>query len=68
MFFHSDGERGLRRRQRERTAKQFCGQCPVVMQCRNYSLTFREPFGIWGRLTEDERDRILGRTNQSGNK
>jgi WhiB family redox-sensing transcriptional regulator len=68
MFFYSDGERGLRRRQRERTANQLCAQYPVVMQCRNYSLTFQEPFGIWGGLTEVERDSIVGRTNRSGNK
>jgi WhiB family transcriptional regulator, redox-sensing transcriptional regulator len=65
MFFHGDGERGLSRRQRERKAKQFCAQCPVVMQCRDYSLTFHEPFGIWGGLTEGERDRILGRMRRT---
>jgi WhiB family redox-sensing transcriptional regulator len=64
MFFHGDGERGLSRRRREHNAKQFCAQCPVVKQCREYSLTFQEPFGIWGGLTEGERDRLLGRRNR----
>jgi WhiB family redox-sensing transcriptional regulator len=28
-------------------------------QCRDYSLSFQEPFGIWGELTEEERSRLL---------
>jgi WhiB family transcriptional regulator, redox-sensing transcriptional regulator len=64
MFFHGEGERGLSRHRRERKAKQFCTQCPVVMQCRDYSLTFQEPFGVWGGLTEAERDKLLGQPNR----
>jgi WhiB family redox-sensing transcriptional regulator len=64
MFFHGDGERGLNRRQRELTAKQFCAQCPVAKQCREYSLTFHEPYGVWGGFTEAERDSLLGGTNR----
>jgi WhiB family redox-sensing transcriptional regulator len=59
MFFHADGERGLRRHKREREAKRFCAQCPVRVQCLVYSLRFREPYGIWGGVTENERRRIL---------
>jgi|SRR5688572_16509567 WhiB family transcriptional regulator, redox-sensing transcriptional regulator len=61
MFFRDDGARGLKRRRRELKAKEFCAQCPVVMQCLHYSLTAQEPFGIWGGLTEDERGELLGR-------
>jgi WhiB family redox-sensing transcriptional regulator len=59
MFFHPDGERGRPRRQREREAKRFCAECSVVAHCRDYSLTFREPYGVWGGLTEDERLRMF---------
>jgi WhiB family transcriptional regulator, redox-sensing transcriptional regulator len=59
MFFHPDGERGRSRRQREREAKQLCAECAVVMKCRDYSLAFREPYGVWGGLTEDERLSML---------
>jgi WhiB family redox-sensing transcriptional regulator len=59
MFFHADGERGLRRHKREREAKRFCAQCPVRVQCLVYSLRFREPYGIWGGVTENERRSIL---------
>jgi WhiB family redox-sensing transcriptional regulator len=62
MFFHPDGERGRRLRQRERKAKQLCAQCPVVMQCLEHSLRFREPYGIWGGISERERHKILEHT------
>jgi WhiB family transcriptional regulator, redox-sensing transcriptional regulator len=54
-FFHPDGERGRSRRQRECEAKRLCARCSVVDQCRDYSLRFREPYGVWGGLTEGER-------------
>jgi WhiB family transcriptional regulator, redox-sensing transcriptional regulator len=63
MFFHPDGERGLKRRRRAQDAKRFCAQCPVAMQCLEYSLRFREPYGTWGGITEDERQRILRHTD-----
>jgi hypothetical protein len=65
MFFHGDGERGMSRRQRERKAKQFCAQCPVVMQCLEHSLRFREAYGVWGghcrnRAAQDSRSHDRG--------
>ena len=66
MFFHPDGERGLSRRRRDREAKRLCAQCRVVMQCLDYSLRFREPFGVWGGIAEDERHRILEHTIANG--
>ncbi|KUI31715.1 WhiB family transcriptional regulator [Mycobacterium sp. GA-2829] len=59
LFFHPDGERGHARRLREQRAKQVCTSCPVLAQCRTYSLAFEEPFGTWGGLTEDERSALL---------
>lgn len=59
-FFHPDGERGPRRRQRDAAAVAICTTCPVIEQCREHALRSRETYGVWGGLTEDERARILG--------
>lgn len=40
-------------------AKAICGVCPVQSPCSNHALEIREPFGIWGGLTETERRSIL---------
>ena len=59
VFFHPDGQRGAARARREQQAKQICASCPVMQQCREHALKVREPYGVWGGLTEDERDAIL---------
>lgn len=61
VFFHPDGERGRARAQREMQAKQMCRQCPVITQCRTHALTVGEPYGIWGGLSEAERELLLKR-------
>lgn len=58
-FFHRDGERGPSRAKREARAKAICQRCPVVVQCRQHALAVREPYGIWGGLSEPERARII---------
>lgn len=58
VFFHPEGERGPSRRRRDEAAKQFCATCPVMQQCREHALRVREPYGVWGGLTEDEREAI----------
>jgi WhiB family redox-sensing transcriptional regulator len=40
-------------------AKAVCARCPVLAQCRRHALVLPEPFGIWGGLTEEERDVLL---------
>jgi WhiB family transcriptional regulator, redox-sensing transcriptional regulator len=55
-FFHPEGERGPARRDRDAAAKAICASCPVLQQCRNHALTVREPYGVWGGLTEDDRN------------
>lgn len=57
-FFHPEGERGPRREARERAAKAICAQCPVIVQCAAHALKVREPYGVWGGLTEDEREAL----------
>jgi WhiB family transcriptional regulator, redox-sensing transcriptional regulator len=59
LFFHPEGERGFARRRRAEAAKKFCAECEVLGICRERALEAREPFGIWGGLSEDDRNRIL---------
>jgi len=56
VFFHPDGERGPSRRNRDIAAKAVCLYCPVLKHCRKQALQAREPYGVWGGLTEYERD------------
>lgn len=65
VFFHPDGQRGSARAQREQAAKQICASCPVMQQCREHALKVREPYGVWGGLTEDEREQILRKQKDS---
>jgi WhiB family redox-sensing transcriptional regulator len=58
MFFHPEGERGSAKEARERAAKALCAACPVMMECRAHALKVREPFGVWGGLSESERAAI----------
>ncbi|MFT4089002.1 MAG: WhiB family transcriptional regulator [Gordonia sp. (in: high G+C Gram-positive bacteria)] len=61
VFFHPEGERGHARLQRERRAKQVCAGCPVLIQCRTHALEVDEPYGIWGGLSEHDRNEIRRR-------
>ncbi|MFN8099109.1 MAG: WhiB family transcriptional regulator [Dermatophilaceae bacterium] len=55
MFFHPEGERGSARRVRDHAAKEVCSRCPVLLQCRAHALANREPYGVWGGMSEDDR-------------
>src|SRR5579875_2366469 len=61
VFFHPDGERGRARMQRARRAKELCRRRPVIRQRRSHALDGGEPYGIWGGLSETERDLLLKR-------
>jgi WhiB family redox-sensing transcriptional regulator len=56
LFFHPEGERGAARAAREQSAKEICLNCPVQKQCCEHALRVREPYGVWGGLTEEERE------------
>ena len=56
LFFHPEGERGPRRANRETAAKAVCSACPVLLACREHALSVREPYGVWGGLSEHERE------------
>ncbi len=58
MFFHPEGERGSKRRDRDDAAKKICSGCPVIDRCRQHALSVREPYGVWGGLTESEREAL----------
>ena len=59
LFFHPEGERGPRRANREAAAKAICRACPVLAHCRAHALASREPYGIWGGLSEHEREQLV---------
>lgn len=58
-FFPADREPADVRAARTARAKSVCALCPVVSDCLAYALSVREPFGIWGGLTEAERAAAL---------
>ncbi len=59
LFFHPEGERGPSRANREAAAKAVCASCPVRLTCRAHALASHEPYGVWGGLSEHEREAIL---------
>ena len=64
LFFHPEGERGPARSGREAQAKQICASCPVLAQCRAHALAVHEPYGVWGGLSESDRDVIVRRQDR----
>ena len=64
MFFPPPQfERKTDRAERERRAKEICGECAVSDDCLDYALEIREPHGIWGGLNESERRVVLDGVN-----
>jgi WhiB family transcriptional regulator, redox-sensing transcriptional regulator len=61
LFFHPQNERGLARLRRDRAAKSVCARCDVRIECADYAVRAREPYGVWGGLTEEDRERIYVR-------
>lgn len=59
IFYHPDGERGQARENRISRAKAICDTCSVVNACRIYSIKSREPYGVWGGLSEEERFAVI---------
>jgi len=58
-FYHADNERGLFRVRREMQAKAVCARCPVIENCLRFALRAREPYGVWGGLSPEEREELL---------
>ena len=59
-FYHPAGERLDEKTARINQAKQICRRCPVISQCATWALRTREPYGVWGGMSETERAEILG--------
>lgn len=66
VFFHPERERGASKEERDSNAKRICFDCPVIAACRNHALAVREPYGVWGGMTADEREVILRRSDRTG--
>ena len=53
-LFNSTGKRSAAR------AKSICvEQCPHLLDCLEWALIHREPFGTWGGTTEAERQQLF---------
>ena len=52
-------ERKREKLAREAKAKDICLSCPVLGACRDYAIDIREPHGVWGGLSEQERRALL---------
>lgn len=59
-FFHPEGERGQARSARVAAAKAICATCPVIAQCAAHALSVREAYGVWGGMSEEEREAAIG--------
>ena len=59
-FFHPPAERNAAREKRITQAKAVCRACPAIVECREHALRVREPYGVWGGLSEEERAALLG--------
>ncbi|MFD9664138.1 WhiB family transcriptional regulator [Rhodococcus sp. NPDC059968] len=55
LFFAPEDEPKGPRVRREREAKRICLRCPVLDQCREYALSTREGYGVWGGTSELDR-------------
>lgn len=51
-FFPEQGSSG-------KHAKRICASCDVAAECLTYALDNREPHGVWGGMTAEERTRYL---------
>jgi WhiB family redox-sensing transcriptional regulator len=58
-FYHPENERGPSRVRREMRAKAVCASCPVIQNCLRWALAAREPYGVWGGLSVEEREALL---------
>ncbi|MCX5355736.1 WhiB family transcriptional regulator [Streptomyces mirabilis] len=57
IFYSPANERGRSRREREERARRVCAECPVREQCAGMALAASEHYGVWGGLSEADRNR-----------
>lgn len=49
-------------------AKEICGRCSVRADCLGHAMSFREDYGVWGGLDEDERADLLRQARRAAEK
>ena len=42
-------------------AKEICHTCPAMIKCRTHAMRQREPYGVWGGMSERDRHRVWRR-------
>ena len=52
VFFPKHGQNSSR-------AKRYCAKCPVLTLCREYSIESEQMYGVWGGLSERERQKLI---------
>lgn len=61
MFFLPYNLRMSEKRKYIARAKEVCKTCPVIEECLSFSLDTEEQYGVWGGLSEEERQVIVRR-------
>jgi WhiB family redox-sensing transcriptional regulator len=56
-FFPPEREQMKARSSRLAKAKAVCARCPALAECRDFALANGESFGVWGGLSEDDREK-----------
>ena len=54
-----DSEDGSPSHQQHERARLYCYCCPVQVQCLKWCVEYDQQFGVWGGLTESQRNRYL---------
>jgi WhiB family redox-sensing transcriptional regulator len=49
-------------------AKEICARCSVQPDCLGHALTYREDYGVWGGLDEEERAELLRQARRAAEK
>lgn len=62
VFFVTDGKRDQRQ---VAAAKAWCEACPVRLPCAEYAMANPKLSGVWGGLTESQRQRMRRRVRRA---
>lgn len=67
MWFPRAGQPQGEYKKQVRAAKLVCETCPVQRECLVQALADKEPSGIWGGLTAQERTRLREAIQEAAN-
>jgi len=65
LFFPADKDTARRRAEAESAALALCDQCPVRRICLDHALAAPERYGVWGGMTEAERNDLRRRQRRT---